>query len=129
MIEQSFTYVGITFSSVLSLNRMAEDNCVTGKRALNSILASMCNFGQLPNTVFFKLFDIKVLPNLLYGAELWGFQTRTGIERIQKYACKRYICLNETRGPRGPWNAHLKVKIFKSSLFHCFIYNRQHLGV
>jgi len=22
-----------------------------------------------------------------------------------------------TRGPRGPWNAHLRVKIFKSSLF------------
>ena len=25
--------------------------------------------------------------------------------------------LNETRGPRGPWNAHLRVKIFKSFLF------------
>jgi len=23
----------------------------------------------------------------------------------------------ETRGPRGPWNAHLRQKIFKSSLF------------
>ena len=23
----------------------------------------------------------------------------------------------KTRGPRGPWNAHLRVKIFKSSLF------------
>jgi len=23
----------------------------------------------------------------------------------------------ETRGPRGPWNAHLRVKVFKSSLF------------
>jgi len=97
LIEQSFTYVGITFSSVLSLNRMAEDNCVKGKRALNSILASMCNFGQLPNTVFFKLFDSKVLPILLYGAELWGFQTRTGIERIQKYVCKRYMCLSEKK--------------------------------
>jgi len=82
LIEQSFTYVGITFSSALSLNRMAEDNCVKGKRALNSILASMCNFGQLPNTVFFKLFDTKVFPILLYGAELWDFQTRTGVERI-----------------------------------------------
>ena len=35
----------------------------------------------------------------------------------------------KTRGPRGPWNAHLRVKIFKSFLFHCLIYNRQHLGV
>ena len=35
----------------------------------------------------------------------------------------------KTRGPRGPWNAHLRVKILKSSLFHCIIYNRRHLGV
>ena len=27
------------------------------------------------------------------------------------------IQLNITRGPRGPWNAHLRVNIFKSSLF------------
>jgi len=27
------------------------------------------------------------------------------------------ISLHKTRGPRGPWNAHLRVKIFKSSLF------------
>jgi len=74
---------------------MAEDNCVKGKRALNSILASMCNFGQLRSTVFFKLFDTKVLPILLYGAQLRGFQTRTGKERIQKYACERYMCQNE----------------------------------
>jgi len=26
-------------------------------------------------------------------------------------------CSHNTRGPRGPWNAHLRVKIFKSSLF------------
>ena len=25
--------------------------------------------------------------------------------------------IKKTRGPRGPWNAHLRVKIFKSNLF------------
>jgi len=34
----------------------------------------------------------------------------------------------ETRGPRGPWNAHLRQNIFKSSFFYCFIYKRRHLG-
>ena len=53
----------------LSLNRMAEDNCVKGKRALNSILASMCYFGNYRMLYFFKLFETKVLPILLYGAE------------------------------------------------------------
>jgi len=50
LIEQSFTYVGITFSSALSLNRMAEDNCVKRKRALNSILASINIFNIYNNS-------------------------------------------------------------------------------
>ena len=33
----------------------------------------------------------------------------------------------QTRGPRGPCNAHLRQKIFKSSLFHRFMYNRRNL--
>ena len=102
----------------LSLNRMAEKNCIKGKRALNSILASMCNFGQLTNTVFFKLFDTKVLPILLYGAELWGCETRTGIERIQKYACKRYMCLHEKNarcgGSRRLWSISTDHKMLKT---------------
>jgi len=37
-------------------------------------------------------------------------------------------CNISTRGPRGPWNAHLRQKIFKFPFFYCFKYNRQHLG-
>ena len=36
--------------------------------------------------------------------------------KIQNYIYFRYQVII-TRGPRGPWNAHLRVKIFKSSLF------------
>jgi len=28
----------------------------------------------------------------------------------------------KTRGPRGPWNAHLRVKIFKSFIFFIALY-------
>jgi len=41
---------------------------------------------------------------------------------------KKLLRIIQTRGPRGPWNAHLRQKIFKFSFFHCFKYNRQHLG-
>jgi len=104
--------------------RMAEDNSVKGKRALNIILASMCNFGQLPNTVFFKLFDTKVLPILLYGAELWDFQTRTGIERIQKGACKRNMCLNEQNARcGGSW------RLWSMSIDHEFVHKMSEILV
>ena len=41
-----------------------------------------------------KLFDTKIVPILMYGCEIWGFQERENIEIVQRYACKRYICLN-----------------------------------
>jgi len=33
-----------------------------------------------------------------------------------------------TRGPRGPWNAHLRQKIFKSSLFSLLYVQQTTLG-
>jgi len=33
-----------------------------------------------------------------------------------------------TRGPRGPWNAHPRQTILKSTFFHRFMYNKRHLG-
>jgi len=34
----------------------------------------------------------------------------------------------KTRGPRGPWNAHLRQKIFKSSLFSLLYVQQVTLG-
>ena len=48
----------------------------------------------VPQSVFFKLFDTKIVPILMYGCEIWGFQERDNIEIVQRYACKRYMCLN-----------------------------------
>ena len=44
--------------------------------------------------MFFKIFDTKICPILLYGSELWGIEKQVAIERVQTYACKRYMCVN-----------------------------------
>ena len=92
-VVQSFTYVGVTFTSRLSLNEMAKDLALKGKRALLAILSSMYKYGQLPHHVYFKIFDTKISPILLYGSELWGFQARESTELINRYACKRFLCV------------------------------------
>ena len=43
---------------------------------------------------FSKLFDVKVSPMLLYGAEIWGVQQYECIERVQYYLCKGFMNLN-----------------------------------
>ena len=43
--------------------------------------------------VYFKLFDGNISSVLLYGAESWGINCQTAIERVHNYACKRYLCV------------------------------------
>jgi hypothetical protein len=46
---------------------------------------------QLTYRDFFKLFDAKVLPILLYGSEIWGFKQHDAIERVYTLACKKCV--------------------------------------
>ena len=84
-----FTYLGLNFTRQLSLTQMACDQALKGKRVLISLLYRLHQYGQL----YFKLFDSKVSPVLLYGAELWGVDCQKAIERVHNYACKRYMCI------------------------------------
>lgn len=92
-VVSSFTYVGVTFTSGLSLNEMASDMAIKAKKALLSILSSLYEYGQLSYDVYFKLIDTKILPIIMYGSEIWGFNRRDSAEVILHYACKRFLCV------------------------------------
>ena len=46
----------------------------------------------MPKHIFFKLFDMKVVPILLYCSEIWGYRKYEVLEQVQYYTCKRYMC-------------------------------------
>jgi hypothetical protein len=71
---------------------MVHELCVKLKRVLTSILNSLYHHGQLTNTVFFKIFEC---PQLLYGFEIWGLNKFDELERVQYYACKRFMCAKQ----------------------------------
>ena len=77
---------------------MASEQAVKAKRILISILSKLHNYGQLSREVFFKMFDTKISPILMYGSEIWDVEYRQIVETIHHYACKRYMCvrLNST---------------------------------
>ena len=52
----------------------------------------MYECGQLSKSVFFKLFDVKVTPILMYGSEILNIDNFLELERAQYYACKRFMC-------------------------------------
>ena len=86
-------YLGLNFTRQLSLTQMACDQALKGKRVLISLLSRLHQNEQFSKDIYFKLFDSKISPVLLYGAELWGVDCQKAIERVHNYACKRYMCI------------------------------------
>ena len=41
--------------------------------------------------IIFKIYDAQVLPILMYGSELWGFQQFAVIEKAHMFARKRFL--------------------------------------
>ena len=90
-VVNGFYYVGLLLTTQMPLNRMVNDLAVKRKKAMVSILSSLFPYGNLSKTTFFKLFDVKIAPILLYGSELWGTQMYDSLERVHRYACKRVL--------------------------------------
>lgn len=90
-VVNGFQYVGLLFTTQMSLNRMANDLALKGKKVLISVLSSLYRYGNLSKTTFFKIFDVKIAPILFYGSELWGSKNYDCLERVHRYACKRFL--------------------------------------
>ena len=69
-----------------SLSQQAE-------RAIFTITKIKNKCGDLPVEISFHLFDKLVLPILLYGAEVWGYERRDSIEAVHTKFCKYILCL------------------------------------
>ena len=74
---------------------MAHD--VFAKQATKAVinlqkLESLCD--GIPCSTYFSLFDKVVLPILCYGAEIWGYERRERIERVQIKLLKRVFGVN-----------------------------------
>ena len=74
---------------------MATKQAIKAKSVLVSVSSSLYKYGQLPNDIYFKLFDMKIKPILMYGAEIWGIFPNEMIKIVQRYACKRFLCVNQ----------------------------------
>ena len=74
---------------------MTDDLSKKSKRILVSFLQTLNSNGQLSASAFFKIFDMKICSILLYGCEVWATQKFDSIQRIQYYACKRFMNVSQ----------------------------------
>jgi hypothetical protein len=90
-VVNSYKYLGLFFSTKLSMSHMMTGLASKAKMRTNQIVRCLYRLGNVHTQTFFKLFDAQVVPILLYGSELWGFQHLDDIEKVQRYACKRIL--------------------------------------
>ena len=111
-----FKYLGVTFSStgkwVENCKMMAE----RGQRALNYIRSVRHKLSGLPVAAMSCMFDTMVIPAMLYGGEIWGYEKCPNIESVQAAFCRMTLGL-----PKTVPNCVLRAEMGRNSL-KCKLY-------
>lgn len=94
-VVNEYVYVGLLISSNNSWNPAKAEIVQKATRACFALVSNLKRFGNLPIPMMLNLFDIKILPILLYGSEIWGAY---GFEEMQLMVDNFYrslLCLKK----------------------------------
>ena len=86
-IVNSFTYLGVVFTSGGSFMQNAKTLSGKALRAMHQLLQIIKEV-ETPMNISFKLFDSLVASVLMYGSEIWGYINAECIERVHRKFCK-----------------------------------------
>ena len=89
-IVNSYKYLGMVLSTKLSSTAAQADLAHRAKAGLVQIVKSLRKINSVNPLVFFKLFDSRIQPMLLYSSEVWGFNDCQTIESVQVRGMKMF---------------------------------------
>ena len=87
----AYRYLGMIFTTKLSLSSFLEDTCRKAKKGVIQLLRCMNRLKSTDCCIFWKLFEAQIEPILSYAAEVWGLEDNVQLERIHTFAIKRSI--------------------------------------
>lgn len=90
-VVNRYVYLGYMFTTKMSYNVGTGDLVSKARIATMGIFRLLKSFPDVSYSTFFKIFDTKVQPILMYSAELWGHTRLDSIERVHLLACKRFL--------------------------------------
>ena len=94
-VVKEYRYLGITFTKNKRFVQTIKENAAKGKRAMYAIITKARTEG-LSISCQIHLFKVIVLPILLYGCEVWGFEDLEIIEKVQIDFCRNILKLNKS---------------------------------
>ena len=114
-VVREFTYLGITLNYNNRFNVAQKDLFQRASRAMFALIKKSKNL-HLPFDVILDLFDKTVVPVLIYGCEIWGFQTLEVIEKLQLKFYKYILLLRKSTpsqmvyGETGKFPININIK-------------------
>ena len=92
-VVNNYCYLGFNFTTMLSVKRGTEHLATKGKKAVIQLNKAFQKYKEMSSNTFFKIFDAKIQPVLLYASEIWGLSKLDHIEKVHLLACKRFLCV------------------------------------
>ena len=80
-IVDNFKYLGVYFASSHSFLKARRHALEQARKALHVLSKRIRNL-HLPLDIQLKLFDHTIVPILLYGSEIWGFENVESVETL-----------------------------------------------
>ena len=121
-VVNSYKYLGLYFTTKLSLTQAVGDLAAKAKIRTSQILKCLWRLGNVPRNVFFKMYDAQILPILMYGSELWGFQQFAVIKKAHMFACKRFLNVSVQTPNKMIYGDLGRYPIFITSAVRCVKY-------
>ncbi len=90
-VVNCYKYLGLHFTTKLSLTQTVNELATKAKARTAQVLKCLWRLGSVHSEVFFKIYDAQILPVLMYGSEIWGYQRFDAIEKAHLFACKRLL--------------------------------------
>ena len=81
-ICNEFKYLGVVFSKNHNFFKAIKHNVEQAKKAMHLLYKRIRNL-HIPFDLQIQLFNHTILPILLYGCEVWGFQNTKMLENVQ----------------------------------------------
>ena len=121
-VVNCYKYLGIIFSTKLSLSFACQDLVARAKRATSCILSTLYRFEKVTVHVFQKLFDSQIQPILQYGSEVWGLMAGELIEPAHLFAMKRFLGVDRRTPNDLVYGEFARYPLYLNSYARCIKY-------
>lgn len=92
-VVNEYKYLGVTFTSTLSLTSHIKNKVSIAKYGVNSVWRRLITNNDVPVSTKRQVFSSVSKAIVTYAAEVWGYQQKEELEKLHRFFIKRLLCL------------------------------------